>query len=379
MPRPLLLLVSLVVPLVVPLVIPTQIVRAVAEDARPVVAVFPFGGDAEPALRERATFAIRAKLDRLDAFTVIDGYRMKELSESVGASVTSATDDRVLLRAADSEKPSILVWGDLTGGVLRARVLDLRDAAAAPQSLERRIDKPTDLRFATEAVCELIPGVGRFQHPTEEPLSNDPSSELAWQRNPNLQPDGTFDRVGDWRALLGPEKYPPEQQTKLPGVDRVAIVPDEAGNPRLVLNMGAGTAATYGLACLGGVIPIEPDARYRLAFRYRSDGPVARVFVKGYMTGQDLAGRQAEREIYRRQVPTVGNTGGQWQEVVVDLNPQHRTFRVEHLRVDLYVYLHAGTAEFDDVVLKKVGEPTRRATDDALDLPVTRPAELKKP
>jgi hypothetical protein len=364
--RPLLLVLLLIAP-------------ALADEAKPVVAVFPFGGDAEPTLRERTTFAIRAKLDRLDAFTVIDGYRMRELAETLGGPVTSETDDRVLRRAADSEKASILVWGDLTGGVLRTRVLDLRDADASPQSFERRIDKPTDLRFATEAVCELIPGVGRFQHPSEEPLINDPISELAWQRNPNLQPDGDFDQVGDWRALLGPDKYPPPQQPRLPVEDKVAIVPDETGNPRLVLNMGAGTAATYGLACLGGVVPIEPNTRYRLSFRYRSDGPVARVFVKGYTTGENLGGRRAEREVYRRQVPTVGDTKGQWKEVVVDLNPQHRTFRVEHLRVDLYVYLHAGLAEFDDVVLKEVGQPTRRATDDALDLPVTRPGDLTKP
>lgn len=347
--------------------------------SRPVVAVFPFGGDAAPTLRERTAFAIRAKLDRLDAFTVIDGHRMKELADAVGIDITHEADDRRLLRAAEGETPDVLIWGDLHGGVLRAKVLDLRQAGAAPQYFERRIDRPTDLRFATEAICELVPGVGTFQHPTEEPLREDPSSALAWKQNPNLQPDGSFDRVGDWRALLGPDKYPPPQQRAIPAVDRVAIVPDETGNPRLVLRMGPGVAATYGLACLGGIVPIEPDTRYRLGFRYRSDGPVARVFVKGYTTGADLAGRRAEREVYRRQVPTVGDTKGQWREVVVDLNPQHRTFRVEHLRVDLYVYLSAGVAEFDDVVLKKVGALTRRASDDALDLPVTRPADLGKP
>lgn len=348
------------------------------EPRRPVVAVFPFGGDGDATLRERTAFAIRAKLDRLDTFAVIDGYRMKELAESVGPAVTSATDDRVLLRVAEPEKPDVLIWGDLDGGVLRAKVLDLRRPDAAVGWFERRIGRPTDLRFAAEAICELVPGVGTFQHPNEEPLGDDPSSALAWQRNPNLQPDGAFDAVGDWRALLGPEKYAPARQDAMPNVDRVAIVPDETGNPRLVLRMGEGVAATYGLACLGGAVPVEPDTRYRLGFRYRSNGPVARVFVKGYMTGDNLAGQRAEREIYRRQVPTVGDTKGQWRDVVIDLEPQHRAFRVEHLRVDLYVYLVAGVAEFDDVVLKKVGAPTRRASDDALDLPVTRPSEMKR-
>jgi hypothetical protein len=341
-------------------------------DEKPVAAVFPVGGDGDAATRERLATSIRAKLDRLGTFRVIDRYTMADL---VGDhAIDASTDDRTLLAIAGSESPTLLIWGELVGTTFTARVLDRRDPAAAPVPFERAIERPTDVRFAVEQLLESIAGVEAFAHPSEAPLQEDAAAQAAWLANPNLQPDGSFDRVGGWRAILRGEKYPPPFGQGLPQMDRVTIDPDETGNPRLAIRMSLPVAESNGIAVLGDAIAIEPHTRYRLSFRYRSDGPRARVFVKGYTTAGDLRQQQVEREVYRRQVPVVDHTDGKWETVTIDLNPQHVRFAVQTLRVDLYVHLSAGLAEFDDVVLKKVGTPTRQAKDAAIDPPVTRPA-----
>ena len=91
------------------------------------------------------------------------------------------------------------------------------------------------------------------------------------------------------------------------------------------------------------------------------------MFVKGYRPGTDLAGKAADVECYRLQVPPTGPTNGQWRTAVADLSPQSPTGGPPTtLKVDLYAYLGAGTVMFADVQLKDVGEPTRKPVDDAL-------------
>ena len=97
------------------------------------------------------------------------------------------------------------------------------------------------------------------------------------------------------------------------------------------------------------------------------------MFVKGYVPGTDLAGQPNETQCYELQVPPSGPTGGKWQAVAADLNPQNPAGPAPAtLRVDLYAYLGAGTVMFADVQLKDVGRPTRHAVDDAM-RPTTRP------
>jgi hypothetical protein len=171
--------------------------------------------------------------------------------------------------------------------------------------------------------------------------------------------NGNFADSKSWQALLGPDVYPPPVEDSLPEEDKVNIyrMPDGKGGVTnvLAMNLSKGVAESYGLACLSDPIVIEPNMRYRLSFRYRSDGPKLHVFVKGYTTGKDIAGKPAEREAYRRQVPPSGSTEGQWKTVVCDLTPANPNFVVEHLRVDLYAYLSPGMVMFDNVQLKAIG------------------------
>jgi hypothetical protein len=242
---------------------------------------------------------------------------------------------------------------------LRVKTFDLNQPDPLPHEFEKRLAQPTDLRFAVEEILQTLDGVKPFEHPSEEAVSNDPALAAAFAKNPNLVVDGDFADSNHWQALLGPDVYPPPIGDSLPEEDKVNIyrMPDGNGGTRnvLAMNLSKNVAENNGLACLSDPIPIQAGMRYRIRFRYRSDGPTLHVFVKGYTTGKNIAGEAAEREVYRRQVPPSDATDGQWQTIVCDMTPANPNFVIEHLRVDLYAYLKPGVVMFDEVELKAIG------------------------
>jgi hypothetical protein len=346
--------------------------RTHADDAdKPKVAVFPLAGTASDAARDKVGFALRAKLNRDGTYDAIDGPTMSDIAgHPIPLSATA--DDLEKLSA--EEKPAVLIWGVLDGQdilTLKLNVLDLRKTGAQPTAIEKTISEPTQLRFAVESALDTIAGVKEFEHPDEKGVSDDPTAAALWAKNPNLLPDGDFATQGHWSALFRSEKYQAPISESLPETDKVCIYrlpADTSGEkPRNVLAMrlSLDAAQSNGLACISDSFHIEPDTRYRIRFRYRSDGPTLHVFVKGYTAGKDLKGDPKEIENYRRQVPPSGSTDGKWVAVVSDLNPQNPDTPVQTLRVDLYAYANAGLVMFDDVEVKAVGEQTRQAKDDA--------------
>lgn len=356
----------------------------IPETRKPRIAFFPLAGNAKDALRDRAWLALRLKLDRGGVYEVIDGPRMLEvLAESDGAVdfTTAEGPVRELGKLVDAD---VLVWGDFVnlaaGATLRLRVLDLRQGQPRPQAIEKVVAEATDLRFAAEQILETLPGVARFEHPSEQAVSSDADSEAQWARNPNMVVNGDFSDSGCWKGIYQAEKYSVTIKEDLPAVDKVCIYrlcEGQGANNVLAMNLSRYCAENNGMACLSDAIRIQPDTRYRLSFRYKSDGPRLHVFVKGYTQEKNIKGETVEREIYRRQVPPSGATGGRWVTVADELNPQHVAFPVQVLRVDLYAYLSPGVVMFDDVVLKAVGRQTRKATDEAIKRPVTRPASAQ--
>lgn len=335
------------------------------------VAVFPLAGDAPAELRERVGFSLRAKLDRDGAYEVIDGYTM---ADAVAGRELELGDEAAVRASGAELEAAVLIWGELgkEGPTLTVKVLDTREAGARPRETRRAVARAQDLRFVTEAVAEMLPGVRPHAHPSEEAVHDDAAAAELWKTNPDLVTDGGFDEDGKWTFIHLSQQTPVKLERRLPIPDEVVITEVDGGRV-LAMRMSRTAAETNGLAVLSQPITIEPATRYRLSFRYRSDGPKLHVFVKGYTQAKDINGEMVEREIYRRQVPPTGATNGQWVTVVDDLNPQHVSMPVQTLRVDLYVYLNPGLVMFDDVTLKAVGKPTRDATDAAIDLPVTRP------
>jgi hypothetical protein len=348
---------------------------------KPRVAFFPLGGDTTEELREKCSFSLRAKLDRAGGYEVIDGPKMQEVAAEAKEPITFSTTSDAIRELGKLADAQVLVWGELSnasgGATMRLKILDLREKDPRPRELEKIIKEPTDLRFVSEEILQTLPGVAKFEHPNEDAVQNDASAEAMWKKNPNLVKNGDFVEAGGWQAIYQAEKYEPAVSGNLPATDKVNIyrLPDEKGgksNNVLAMTLSRQCAENNGMACLSDRIEIASDTRYRLSFRYKSDGPSLHVFVKGYTIAENIKGEKVEREIYRRQVPPSGATNGQWVTVVDDLNPQHVAFPVRFLRIDLYAYLSPGTVMFDDVVLKSVGKQTRQAKDEAIKKPATK-------
>jgi len=344
--------------------------------AKPRIAVFPLGGNATAEQREKVAFSLRAKLDRLGAFEVVDGPKMAEIAREFGLDVTAATTPAQLKEAADLAEANILIWGELSatqpGMALKVNLLD-RASGGKPLEVSKSIAQPTDLRFAVEEVLQALPQVSPFEHPSEQAVRHDAAADELWRRNPNLVVNGDFSAAGKWKGIYQSELYDVAVQDDPPATDKVVIQRLPGGEQVLAMKLSRVCAENNGLACLSDEIKIEPHTRYRLSFRYKSNGPMLHVFVKGYTAFPNVNGEVVQREIYRRQVPVTGSTKGEWVTIEDEMNPQHVQYPVQTLRVDLYAYLHSGEVSFDDVVLKAVGEPTRDARDAAIKKAATRP------
>jgi hypothetical protein len=358
---------------------------AAGAPSKPKVAVFPLAGEASPAFREKVGFALRRKLDREGHYEVIDGPAMTDLVADEKPPVDFSSDPARVTALGRQAEATVLLWGEVDpidgskGGRLRLKWLDLRDKSPAVRQIEKEVNEPTDLRFVTEQVAEALPGVKAFEHAKEndQAVQHDAQAEAMWKSGANLVTNGGFDEAGHWQALYESQAYPPPLSDALPEVDKVAIYRQPLGEGKnenvLAMNLSRYCAENNGMACLSDAMTIEPNTRYRLQFRYRSDGPRLHVFVKGYTRGKDINGKETMREIYRRQVPPSEATDGQWVTVTDELNPQQQTFPVDCLRIDLYAYLHPGVVMFDDVVLKAVGKQTDKVGGAAFQRPVTRP------
>jgi hypothetical protein len=248
------------------------------DDQKPKVAVFPLGGSADEGLRDKVGFSLRTKLDRDGTYEPIDGPSMKDMVVGRDAPITFDTKLEEVKTLAQDAGVTVLIWGQLDDKTLKLHIFDSRTPSTPPSDLEKKINDPTDLRFAVEQVLETLPGIKPFEHPSEVSVVDDPASAAAWKANPNLVSHGDFegdDASAQWNALLREDKYNPPFSSEMPDIDRVAIVPDP-GNPGgrvLAMNLSKDVAESNGLACISSAIPIQPAMRYRLQFRYQSDGP----------------------------------------------------------------------------------------------------------
>lgn len=362
--------------------------------SKPIIAFFPLGGTVKEDLRAKVGFSLRTKLDRAGNYEVIDGLKMAEVAAEAKEPISFETAPDAVRELGKLVDADVLVWGEVInadgGTTVRMKVLDLREPKPSPRPISQVMKQPTDLRFISEEILQTLPGVATFEHPNEEAVTHDATADELWKTNPNLVVNGDFSADGHWEALFEAQRYAVKISQSLPPTDKVCIYsyrePDQMTKDGrcipgieqkvLAMKLSRYCAENNGMACLSESIKIEPDTRYRLSFRYKSDGPTLHVFIKGYTMIENIKGEKVEREVYRRQVPVTGKTDG-WATIVDELNPQHVAFPVQTLRVDLYAYLSPGTVMFDDVVIKAVGKQTRKAKDDAIRAPVSRPAGKK--
>jgi len=355
-----------------------------ADEPKPKVAVFPLGGDAKPEAREKIGFSMRAKIDREGTYEPIDGPTMADLVGELTFPVDTKLDQ--VEKFAKDADADVMIWGQLdaagAGYLLKVKVFDRRQLDPLPHVFEKQINEPTDMRFVVEEILQTLADMKAFEHPNEVAVQHDAMAEKLWAENPNLVINGTFDDAANWDGIYQAEKYAVKFTDAIPNADKIAIyrmplVGDHPNNV-LAMNLSKNAAENNGLACLSDAIAIDPKTRYRLSFRYKSDGPVLHVFVKGYTLAKNLKGEMVDRECYRRQVPPSGETNGEWVTIIDELNPQHVVFPVQKLRIDLYAYLKPGTVMFDDIVLKAVGGQTRIAKDAAIKPPASMPVKKRE-
>jgi hypothetical protein len=175
-----------------------------------------------------------------------------------------------------------------------------------------------------------------------------------------------------WDAILGPDHYAPPvidaAAAKDLKQDRVAIVPTSfaaAGEHGhcLMMRMSKNIADNNGLACVSTWIPVDAGKKYRFSCRYLSQGPIARLFLKGFALKPDQYGDKHDpeavrREYYRAQVAPRGKNNA-FQLIEMDFTPNSlkpTDPKIQWMRVDLYVYLKPGIIFFDDITMKKLDE-----------------------
>jgi hypothetical protein len=354
---------------------------------KPTLAVLPFtAADAkDKPLAERMRFAVSQKLSTdQNAATAAGPYDRLDnvaVDNTLSALQLSATEP---LDPADLQQLLSTLGTDFTiAGAVKGRTLSLTLYQGATPAKTAAVDIPPaseSPKLAVEKILTDLTGTAFARIRDVEADHSDPAAETRFARNPNLVPDPGFDAAAasprrlaaQWQAILGPDHYPPPLLSAAAGQslppDRVAVVPaaDAAGNPAgyyLQMRMSQTVAENNGLACESTWIPVEQGKKYRFTARYRSTGPVARIFLKGFALKPDGFGDKndpeaARREFYRAQV-LPRPAAADWSLIEMDFTPSTLNPTdppIQWLKVDLYIYLHAGDAFFDDVTVKKISD-----------------------
>lgn len=335
--------------------------------SKPIAAFFPLAGNASEKTREQANISMMLKLERTGEYQVIDRPKMAEVAAESPKPIAYDTPSKDIAELAKLVDANVAVWGEVStangGYTLKIHIVRPDDPDAKPIDLAEQVGAPTDLRFAAERLLEKLPNIKEFSHPIDQSVWNDELADKMWKEGKNLVVNGDFSEKGHWNGIYMAEKYPIEISDQMPKVDKVGIYRFKEGGEAkqiLAMNLSKTCAENNGLACLSDAIIIKPETRYRLQFKYKSDGPKLHIFVKGYVMAKNTKGVVEEQEIYRRQVPPSEKTDGQWVTITDDFNPQHRSLTVEYIRIDLYTYLHPGTVLFDDIIIKPVGAGVKR-------------------
>lgn len=216
-----------------------------------------------------------------------------------------------------------------------------------------------------DALYERQPG----QAPPPDALA-----EKAWAENPNLVVGGDLESPGLEGAPLGWESRAGQQREPLGNLVKWMAEAGNTGNKVVRFTFDGGVGDSTGVMFYSKPFPIEEGATYRASFRYRSNGPTVKVFIKCYDLMQSEYKDSAKykpttattrrgntyvpedrelRECYRSQQNPKG-AKNQWNTHVEEFTPKHTKYTPRYGKVMLYAYLGGGVVEFDDVVIKEI-------------------------
>lgn len=335
-----------------------------------------------------------AKLNRQKGFVIPESmHDVREFVRAQGLAIGPDSDLKQVRRAVLEEfSAHIGIWG----GIERAPghesevydlVLKCYDFSADPP---RAIyDRSARTQSAAEVphvyVKQLLDAL--YERPAQAAGGSaiDPAAEANWSRNPSLLAGGDFER-GVGRVPTGWEDRGGQNRESLGNLVQWL---DEAGatpaNKVIRLTMDSALGDSFGVMYYSRPFAVNQGATYRVQYRWRSNGPQVKVFVKVYgemasqyktqdsapaldhkradtaveslragMGNPNTYGQPLEgREVYRSQQNCKGPLN-QWNVHIEDFTPRHTKYDLKFGRIELFGYHGAGVVEFDDFVLKEV-------------------------
>ncbi len=361
---------------------------------RPTLAVLPFvaaSPGAQP-LAERLRFAVGAKMTRRGHFKRLTDHAVDQMISALQIPwrfPPRTADVRQVIKALGVEQAVM--------GLVRGRRLTL-ELFIGPRLIRKvsAVIPPdnTSPRLTLERLLAALDHLS-FKHPRTRQFDSNPALAALFAQRPNLLRDPQFAATGPsrtrdpyWTVLLKQQDYHPRVLSAnlaqaLPR-DQAAIVPQNivpgagpaARGHCLMLRIGDYVAQNNGLACESDWIPVHDGQRYRFSVQYHSMAPRIRIFLKGFAYWPDRFSSPADpasqrKEIYRAQLLPVGPVPGRgqrsagrpnpasWQTTTMDFTPQalpslNKKYPIRWIRIDFYVYLHAGDAFFRKVLLKNI-------------------------
>ncbi|HEY4329270.1 MAG TPA: hypothetical protein VGN88_06010 [Phycisphaerae bacterium] len=378
---------------------------ATTKAKKPTLAVLPFvaltGDTKEKDLAQRMRFAVSQKLSS-DMNAVVangtydrmDNVQIDQLVSALEISFAKAMpDDDEMQKLLGTLETEYTIAGAMKG---RHMTLTLYQGGTVTKTAAADIPPDNESpKLAVEKAITDLTGTA-FAHIRDVEADHlDAKAEARFASRANLVLDPGFEMAAkdakkvasNWGAILESDRYAPPLITlaEAEGLaqDRVAVVPVRAAGAALpaasgkesggggvegneyclMMRMSKHTAENNGLSCESIWIPVENGKKYRFTAEYHSNGPTARLFLKGFAEKADQFSKKddpetSRREFYRAQIlPRKKNTG--WDLIEMDFTPstvKATDPKIEWMRVDLYIYLTAGDVFFDQVTMKKLDE-----------------------
>jgi hypothetical protein len=313
-----------------------------------------------------------AKIQRQGGFAITE---MADVRDTCSTNAITVTPDMPLEKVKEVVRGTfdadIAIWGSVervagTEGEIYDIVMKCVDftGSSEPKVL---YDKSARTNSAAEIphlyTKEMLDKLYGRQPGGPPPL--DEIAERAWKENPNLIVGGDFEH-GVRGVPRGWEPRGGQQREPLGNLVKWVA---ETGNPKnrvIRFDIPKNVAENEGVMYYSDYFPVQEGAKYRFQVRYRTTGPAPKVFIKCYDEMASIyhedgaspsggtsggAGALQRREVYRSQQNLKGPVNT-WNTQTEDFTPKHTKYSPKWGRIMLYGYLHPGSIEWDDAVVK---------------------------
>jgi hypothetical protein len=220
-----------------------------------------------------------------------------------------------------------------------------------------------------------------YNRQSGEASSADLVAEANWNKNSNLVAGGDFQTGVNgvpkgWSTVGGQKREPLGKLVQW-------VAEEGSSNNKIIrFTFDKSVGDEEGVMYYSDFFPVEEGAKYRFQCRWKSNGPMVKVFIKCYddvntpyqntttepadsdksqqrTKNQYLPESAQRREVYRSQQNLKGPINV-WNTQTEDFTPTHTKYSPKWGRVMLYAYLGGGVVDFDDVIVKQILPPPKK-------------------